>query len=246
MNVTTNIASTASIAPLTNVGLLASAVERAVNRPPQLPGMVVFYGPSGYGKSMAAAYAANLHRAYYVECRDSWSRKALLFAILRDMGITPCKTIYEMTEQVAEQLALSGRPLIVDDVQYIVDKSVAGILTDIYNASQGTLVLIGEERVPTGLKRFERIDNRVLDWVPAQPAGLSDARALARLYYPRLRVADELLQSIISAVRGCTRRLVVNLNRVASDAAAHGWEEVDMSLWGDREFWTGEPPVRRR
>lgn len=36
---------------LTNVVLLSSAVERAMNRPADLPGLVVQYGPSGYGKS---------------------------------------------------------------------------------------------------------------------------------------------------------------------------------------------------
>ena len=45
-----------TIVPLTNVGLLAQAVESAANRPPELPGLVVMYGPSGYGKSLAAAY----------------------------------------------------------------------------------------------------------------------------------------------------------------------------------------------
>src|SRR5690606_19544173 len=166
------------IVPLTNVGLLAGALDRALQRPAGLPGLVVTYGPSGYGKSVAAAFAANLHRAYYVECRDTWSKKAFLQAVLREMALIPARTLSEM----------------VDEVQSLLDKAAANVLTDIYNASQGTLVLIGEERVPASLARLERLHNRVLEWVPAQPASLDDVRQLARSAYPSQAMADDLLE----------------------------------------------------
>ncbi|KMQ73758.1 AAA family ATPase [Marinobacter subterrani] len=234
-----------TIVPLTNVGLLAHAVESAANRPPELPGLVVMYGPSGYGKSLAAAYAANLHRAYYVECRESWTKKAFLVAILREMGIIPMKTLSEMVDQVAEQLSRSARPLIVDDVQYVIDKAAANVLTDIYNASQGTLILIGEERVPTSMARLERLHNRVLEWVPAQKASLNDVRELASRSYPDVDMDDDLLQAVNDRVRGCLRRVAVNLYRIHSEALANGWERVDLDTWGERTIHTGQPPARR-
>jgi len=84
--------SVTKIVPLTNVGLLSAAIGRAHDRPSGLPGMVVMYGASGLGKSVGAAFAANQHRAYYVECRDTWSKKAFLLAILREMSIQPERT----------------------------------------------------------------------------------------------------------------------------------------------------------
>ncbi|MBB3231738.1 AAA family ATPase [Halomonas stenophila] len=234
-----------TIVPLTNVGLLAQAVESAASRPPELPGLVVMYGPSGYGKSLAAARSANLHRAYYVECRESWTKKAFLTAILREMGIIPTRTLSEMVDQVAEQLSRSGRPLIVDDVQYVIDKAAANVLTDIYNASQGTLILIGEERVPASMARLERLHNRVLEWVPAQPANLDDVRQLAESSYPDLEIDDDLLDTVVARVRGCLRRVAVNLYQIHSEALANGWNRVDLDTWGDREIHTGQPPARR-
>lgn len=236
---------TKKIVPLTNVGLLAGALDRALQRPTGLPGLVVAYGPSGYGKSVAAAFAANLHRAYYVECRDTWSKKAFLQAVLREMALIPARTLSEMVDQVAEQLSLSGRPLIVDDVQYLLDKAAANILTDIYNASQGTLVLIGEERVPASLARLERLHNRVLEWVPAQPASLDDVRQLARSAYPSQIMADDLLEDLRKATRGCLRRIAVNLYRVHTEAAALCVDAIDLATWGKRGWFTGEAPARR-
>lgn len=240
--------SVSKIVALTNVGLLASAIERAQARPMGLPGLVAMYGASGLGKSVGAAFAANRYRAYYVECRDTWSKKAFLQAILREMSILPAITLSNMVDQVAEQLSRSTRPLIIDDVQYLLDKAVANVLTDIYNASQGTMVLIGEERVPTSLAKLERLHNRVLEWVPAQPATLEDMQALAAASYPKLRIDAALLEDLRRAVNGCLRRVAVNLYRIYSEAEAIGLDSVDLPQWQQlsRGWFTGEAPVRRR
>jgi chromosomal replication initiation ATPase DnaA len=234
-----------AIVPLTNVALLAAAIERAASRPSGLPGLVVMYGPSGYGKSLAAAYSANQHRAYYVECRESWTKKAFLLAVLREIGVIPAKTISEMVDQIAEQLSRSGRPLIVDDVQYVIDKAAANVLTDIYNASEGTIILIGEERVPASMGRLERLHNRVLEWVPAEAASLDDVRALAERSYADIDIADDLLALVNDRVRGCLRRVAVNLYQIHQEALANGWARIDVAAWGDREIHTGQPPARR-
>lgn len=237
--------SVTKIVALTNVGLLGGAMQRAQARPVGLPGLVVMYGPSGLGKSVAASYAANMHRAYYVECRDTWSKKAFLLAVLKEMSIAPARTLSDMMDQIAEQLSRSMRPLIVDDVQYMLDKAIANTLTDLYNASQGTIVLIGEERVPASLARLERLHNRVLEWVPAQPATLDDLRQLARASYPKLELADDLLEDLVRSTKGCLRRAAVNLYKVQTEASALALDRVDLAIWGSRGWFTGEAPARR-
>ncbi|MCY1289537.1 AAA domain protein [compost metagenome] len=233
------------IVPLTNVGLLAGAIDRAMLRPVGLPGLVVQYGPSGYGKSVAAAFAANQHRAYYIECRSVWPKKAFLSAVLREMAIVPARTLSEMVDQAAEQLSRSGRPLIIDDVQYLLDTATGNVLTDLHNASQGTIVLIGEKTVPASLIKLERLHNRVLEWVPAQPATLDDLRDLAEATYPSLRIHDELLEDLRRQVQGCLRRVAANLYRVHTEAQAMGTNVVDLATWGKRGWFTGEAPARR-
>lgn len=240
--------SVTKIVPLTNVGLLTSAIERTQARPVGLPGLVTMYGASGLGKSVGAAWAANRYRAYYVECRDTWTRKAFLTAVLREMAILPGGNLSAMVDQVAEQLSRSGRPLIVDDVQYLLDKAAANVLTDLYNASQGTIVLIGEERVPASLAKLERLHNRVLEWVPAQAATLEDIQTLARTSYPELSFSDDLLDDLRVAVSGCLRRVAVNLYRIQGEAEAVGIDTLDLVQWKKlgRAWFTGEAPARKR
>ncbi len=110
-------------AALQNVLLCSRALERAINREPNLPGIVGFYAPSGWGKSMAASYCANKYDGFYIECRSYFTKKSFVEAILKEMGIRPASTISRMMEQCAEQLDLSQRPLIIDEGDHIVDRN---------------------------------------------------------------------------------------------------------------------------
>jgi hypothetical protein len=234
-----------AIAPLRNVSLCIAAMNRALERPEHLPGMVTLFGPSGWGKTTAVLYVANSTRSYYVQAKSAWTRKAMLLAILREMGIPPARTVYEMSEQVAEQLSLSGRPLIVDEMDHVVDRNMVELVRDIYEASQGAILLIGEERLPTKLKRWERFHGRMLDWIPAQPADFSDVVLLRDLYCTRVTVTDDLLARILEVSRGSVRRICVNLDRVQAEAVRLGMESMDRKTWGSRELFTGEAPKRR-
>lgn len=242
---TQNLEYVNTVAPLANVSLCVRALERAMERPAHLPGMVCFYGPSGWGKSTAAAYTANRHRAHYVECKSTWTRKATLLAILHEMGIPAPRTIYEMTDAICEQLARSGRPLIIDETDHLVDKKAVEIIRDLYEGSGAAILLIGEERLPNKLERWERFHGRILDFVPAQPADLEDTAHLARLYCREVVINNDLLSKIHKASGGSARRICVNLERVQEEALAQGLDAICAADWGNRSLFTGQAPTRR-
>lgn len=232
-------------APLSNVKICMEALDKAMQRPGHLPGMISFYGPSGWGKTTSAAYAAHTHQAYYVECKSSWTKKALLMAMLTEMGILPAPTIYQMTDQVSEQLVLSGRPLIIDEFDHIVSKNAVEIVRDVYEGSNAPILLIGEERLEGNLRRWERFHNRMLDWIPAQPANHKDAQHLRDLYCDKVAIADDLLERIHEVSKGAARRICVNLNIVHEYGISKRLESLNLADWGKRALYTGEAPKRR-
>jgi DNA transposition AAA+ family ATPase len=233
-------------APLKNVALAVRALERAMTRPQHLPGMVCFYGPSGFGKSVAAAYAANRYRAHYIECKSTWTKKAILTAIAREMGLFPASTMYELTDQISAQLVDTDRPLIIDEMDHIVRREAVEIIRDIYEGSKVAMLLIGEENLPNNLKKSERFHGRILDFVPAQAADASDARVLAKFYCHRVKIADDLLSEVAKRAKGSIRRICVNLARIEEETYAAGNAEIDLSGWNNmgKGFWTGEAVVR--
>jgi DNA transposition AAA+ family ATPase len=210
-----------------------------------LPGIVAFYGHSGWGKTTSAAYAANKTRAFHVAVKESWTRKAFVTNILIEMAIEPAKTVYAMVDQVAENLMLYQRPLIIDEFDHVVNRGMVELVRDIYESSSAPILIIGEERLETKLRKFERFHNRILEWVPAQPASIDDAKALAKLYCRDAKLADDLIKNILALTRGCVRRICVNLENVRAAALRNNWDVVDLDLWGNREIYTGHAAARR-
>ena len=228
-----------------NLELVRTATERLCSRTAGLPGLACLYGPAGYGKTTAAGAVANENRSYFVQIRSAWTRKALLEKILAEMSLRPSGTLSDMLDQVAAQLAASGRMLILDEFDYAVrSDSMIELIRDIYEASQATILLLGEELLPQKLRKHERFHSRVLSWIPAQPVSLADAALLAPIYAPGLRVADDLLDHLVRAASGSIRRVCVNLANVADTAALEGWDSVSLRDWADRPLYTGEAPRR--
>lgn len=233
------------IAQIHNLELVRTAAERLSSRTAGLPGMAVLYGPAGYGKTTAALAIANENRAYFVQMRSAWGRKALLEKILLEMGAKPHGTIPQMLDQVCEQLATSGRMLMIDEFDYCGrTDGLIELVRDIYEGSQATLLLLGEEMLPQKLKKWERFHSRILSWIPAQPVSINDAAELAPIYCPGVHVASDLLAHLVKLSGGSVRRVSVNLAAVFEAAAVEGWDAVTRATWGDRQIYTGEAPRR--
>lgn len=228
------------VAPLKNVSLLMESMERVKDRKSHLPGMACFYGESGFGKSMAAGFVGDQYRAYYIQARYSWTRKALLLATLKEMGIAPEKTMPEMVEQIGEQLLLSKRPLIIDEMDHIVTRNLVEMVLDMYEASnqRGMIVLIGEEALKTKLNKWRKFFNRVLDWTKARPADLDDIRMLHKFYGGGVDIQDDLLAKIQEVTSGTVREICINLDSVVQEAQREGWNKVSLKEWADRPFNT--------
>lgn len=235
-----------TIAPLTNVRLLHGLIELAQHRDPRLPGMVCFHGPSGWGKSSAASYAYMQPGTHYIECRSTMTRKTFLEELLKEMGLLPERTIGGMYSQVVGELQGSGRTLIIDEMDYLVQKSAVDIVRDIHDETGIAIALIGEEHLPAKLRRWERFHGRILAWEGAQPASTSDVSHLAKLYCPGTLCGNDLLAKLHSLAKGSARRVCVNLALVNAEASKRGLENFGLSDWGNKPFYTGEAPAGRR
>ncbi|PID48449.1 MAG: hypothetical protein CR991_11790 [Proteobacteria bacterium] len=237
------------VAEVENVKLCYEAMWRIQTRHPSLPGIGVFYGRSGDGKSVASSHVAVRMNAYYVQATSLGTRKAFLQSILREMNIPPATTTSEMLGQIAGELALSGKPLIIDEFDHLTtSKAKVEMVRDIYESSQSTILVIGEEYLPKKLERWERFHGRVHSWIPAQPVSVADAVLLAGVYAPKVSIDEQVLATLVGAVGGSTRRTCTNLEMLGQRALENGQRSVTM---GDLDkliptgFITGQSPKPR-
>lgn len=234
-------------APLTNMSLMLQTLMDCRESENPSARMGVFNGFSGYGKTIAAGFAAARTGAIYVSATRLWTQKSLLEAIAEELGIIKLeRSAPRIFRQVVDQLNLAPVDMIVDEMDYLADKGYVEVLRDIHDATRIAIVMIGEEALPSKLQRWERFANRILVTTPAQPASVEDALQLRDHYCHRIQIADDLAELFRVRCRGITRRIVNNLQAAQRAAAAEGVSEIDAAWWGNRPIATGDVQVRRR
>ncbi len=233
---------------LTNVVLFTQLMDRLNRRTDKLPGIGVFYGFSGLGKSESAVYGANKHQAYYVEMGESWTRKKLLDEILKQLSRQMNGTIADKVDEVVRLLSRDNKPLIIDEADFAFNKGFHEIIREIHDKSHTPIILLGEERLPERISQFERFDNRVLEWVPAQPCNESDTQKLKEIYAPDVDIAPDLMTEIMEKNEGLARRMAVNFSMVQEISYNEGLEGFDLKSWkaAGHTLNTGKAPARRK
>lgn len=221
-------------APLKNVVAFSTLLAKMVNREGDLPGLAVFFGPSGWGKTKAAIYGANRYRAAYVECGQFTSARSLLSSILVELGEPKPRGVIEdlKTRAVMIMAGDPSRPLIIDEAHFIASKRFVDLLREISDKSGASVIMIGEEMLPATLEQFERVHNRVLEWLPALPCDREDMGHLVKARCSGVKLADDLIVAILDKTRGNTRRIVTNLVKVMEIARRTGKTEIDLATFG--------------
>lgn len=221
-------------APLRNVSLFATLVKRVINRGPDEPGLACFYGLSGYGKTKSATLGANAGTASYLEVGQFTTARKLMQNILQELGehhpaaLRGC--VDDMKDRAITIMSRDpSRPLIIDEAHFIAAKRFVDLARELSDKSSAPVIFIGEEGLPRSLEMFERVHNRLFDMVEAVPCDLQDARYLARTFAPDIAIGDDLLDHIVHAVHGNTRRIVVNLARVREEAKRSGRHDIGLS-----------------
>ena len=237
---------TPTIAPLRNVAAMLGLIEQVQSRAINLPGMATFYGPSGWGKTTAVTFAANDFNAHCVQVKHCWTKTYLCGAIMRELGLKEVRGVAAMVDAIGNQLAITDRPLIIDDAQYLLRGGMIETVRDIYESCQAPVILVGEEKLPQDLTKWENVHNRILEWMPAEPCSLTDAQHLIPFYSPDITIKDDLLEAIVKAAGGSIGRVAKNLSRVRELTRKRGGKEASLHFWGDRGFDTGQPPQRPR
>ncbi|MFZ2948799.1 MAG: ATP-binding protein [Desulfuromonadaceae bacterium] len=234
-------------ANLINVSLALEAAEVAMGRRSHLPGMVTFTGFSGLGKSLAVSYVAQQYRGFYIEFMDHWSKLDLIKMIMFVMGLKKLKGMGEndCVQAIISELAVCGRPLILDEFDQLIDRkhiasSLMALILNIAKKSGGSIILVGEELLPHKIANYEKFDNCVYARYLALPSEITDSRIMARHYYPELEIRDDLLELTVRKCRGITRRICINLDTFAAEAAALGIDSIGLAEWGTKQINTGE------
>ncbi len=241
------------ILPVKNVSRLNEAGNALIQRDLGMPGMGLIWGPTGYGKTTAATWFINQCHGVYIRAMRLWSPKSMLTNIARELDLDVTgKNNGEIVEALVERLALTGRPVFIDEADYIVEsKRLTDTLRDIHDLSTVPVILIGMHGIEKRIRGNEQFTGRIAQWVAFEGLDMADARLLAN-GLAEVDIADDLLTQLHtaaspkqrqgnSAAPGAeVRRLVVGLGRIEQYARSRGLSSISAADWphGD-EFFIG-------
>lgn len=234
-----------SILGMTNVSLLTKVIKRLQNRAHGLDGIGVFSGEPGLGKSIACAYATSSLDAIHISVQDMWTKMTLLRQILRELQVIPEKTGADMMMQVNQELAMARRTLLIDEADHALKRGMIEVIRGIHDGSSVPIVLIGMDKLPQNLRKFPQVDSRVLTWVQAEYANLSDATMLAKMYAPGLHISTEMIAVIRERNGAIPRRMVTDFALVLERCRELGLSEISLNKWGKSPFAPNKAPNPR-
>ncbi|MEJ1358303.1 MAG: ATP-binding protein [Candidatus Sedimenticola sp. (ex Thyasira tokunagai)] len=241
------------ILPVKNVSRLNEAGQALIQRDLGMPGMGLIWGPTGYGKTTAATWFINQCHGVYIRAMRLWSPKTMLTALARELDLdVKGRNNGEMVEAIIHRLAETGRPVFIDEADYIVEsRRLTDTLRDIHDLSTVPVILIGMHGIEKRIRGNEQFTGRIAQWVSFEGLDMIDARLLAD-GLAEVKIADDLLQQLHRAASpknrqggaSCgaeVRRLVVGLGRIEQYARSRGLQSISAAEWTNgNEFFIGK------
>lgn len=200
-----------------------------------VPGIGLIWGATGYGKTTASAYAANLLDAICIRANATWTKSALLSRLMKEMSAEPRGSCSQMLDYVVDALKARQRPVMIDEADYLLNRQLLETLRDIHDLSGVPLILIGMADFRRRIMHREQLAGRIAQWVEFKPADLEDASALAACICD-ITVAPDLLAHLHTTSKGSMRALVVGLERIELYGKRHDLSKVTLKDWGRQEL----------
>lgn len=235
------------VVPVKNIARLMKASGDLLTRTPGTPGIGLIYGQSGLGKTTANAWFVNECNGIYVRALSTWSPATMLQTILRELDLVPDRMrCAAMVNQIVDNLKITGRPLFVDEFDYIVeDKKMTETLRDLHDLSSVPLVLIGMHEVRRKVGLREQFVNRIAQFVEFKPADYEDCRLLCNSMCD-VEVKDDLLLKLYHSCSGVIRLLVIGLDVIERRAKTLGLKAIDSADFGDADFFLMDTSKTRK
>lgn len=235
------------VAPVKNIGRLSEASDALLTRTPGTPGIGLIFGKSGLGKTTATAWFVNECNGVYVRALSTWTPGSMLQAILRELNVAPIKLrAAAMVTQIADVLRVTGRPLFIDEFDYIVeDRKMTETLRDIHDISSVPIVLVGMDGVQQKVQLRDQFVNRIAQWVEFNPADFEDCQLLSKSLC-EITIKEELLRKLFKASKGVIRLIVIGLDVIERKARTLGVSEIGSEQWGNANFFLSDSPKTKK
>lgn len=144
-----------------NVKNFVALMEELKTLPPNIPKIALVYGEYGLGKSETIKWWTFKNDCIYVRANQGMTTRWLLSDIAEELNIESYWHIDETFNEVEKTLIQSRKTIIIDEIDYLIDKKSIETLRDLHDRTGCPMVLVGMANVNLKLTRYPHLMDRV-------------------------------------------------------------------------------------
>ena len=144
-----------------NVKKFVALMEEVKLLPANIPKIVLVFGEYGLGKSETIKWWTFKNDCIYVRANQGMSSRWLLSEIVEELGEEPFWHIQDTFNLVEQKLKQNPKPLIIDEVDYLVPNNVIEILRDLHDRTMCPMILVGMVNIDKKLSRYPHLKDRI-------------------------------------------------------------------------------------
>lgn len=236
-----------NLAALSNVSRLLSLVETCEGRGSSLPGLGVFYGRPGLGKTSAGTCCAVLRETVHLSVNPFVREKGLMQMIAAELGARVPTRINkdDLFNLTCAAMVDANRTIILDEADHLLRDTVINTVRFLHDETRIPIILMGEEDLSSKLLQFARVHSRVLERTGAEEATLADLDLLIAVEAKGFEIAPDLREELLTGSGYTHRYIVKNIDAIRRMALSQGLSRVTRADWGSRTFDKGDVPNPR-
>mgnify|MGYP003292532788 CR=1 FL=1 len=144
-----------------NVKRFVALMEELQKLPPNIPKIALVYGNYGLGKSETIKWWTFKNDCIYVRATQGMSRRWLLSEIAEELGEDAFWHSKENFELIENSLLKNQKVIIIDEVDYLIDKNTIETLRDLHDRTGCPLVLVGMAVIDKKLLKYPHLVDRI-------------------------------------------------------------------------------------
>ena len=144
-----------------NVKRFISLMDELQKLPPNIPKLALVYGDHGLGKSQTIQWWADKNDSVYARATQGMTSRWLLSEIAEELSEDPFGHTQETFSLIENHLRQNPKVIIVDEVDYLIEKHTVETLRDLHDKTSCPIVIVGMGSADKKLARYPHLMDRV-------------------------------------------------------------------------------------
>ena len=161
-----------------NVKKFVALMEEVKQLPANIPKIVLVFGEYGLGKSETIKWWTFKNDCIYVRANQGMTSRWLLSEIAEELGEEAFWHIQDTFNLVEQKLKQNPKPLIIDEVDYLVTNNVIEILRDLHDRTMCPMILVGMINIDKKLSRYPHLKDRIYKAFKFEPYNKQDIKQI--------------------------------------------------------------------